>query len=269
MQGNALASKNEVSFPDVIVQPVLWGYHQDLRQADKYKAIVDFDTGKLFSVVSQDYRLIRHETAIAKVEEALIATSDFNEFETCTEFYNDGGRMVRTYRFPNMSFEVVPGDMVCPKLEIVNSYDTSWGFAVVLGGYRVVCENGMVVFEHLFEVRKRHILEIEKLYVRKQVSTALRRFESQFLRWQEWTNRRLTVETFNQVMGAMKFGVKAREEIEVRIEQEAEDFTDNGLPIISLWGFYNVITWFISHKTVSLNHRVDLERRLRSAIAHL
>ena len=69
-------------------------------------------------------------------------------------------------------------------------------------------------------------------------------------------------------MKAMKFGKKATSEIENRAAREAEGFTDNGFPIMSLWIFFNILTWYITHRAVSLNHRVEMERRLRSTLRH-
>ena len=78
----------------------------------------------------------------------------------------------------------------------------------------------------------------------------------------------LTEKIYAKVMKTMKFGKKAMEIIEERPAQEAEDFADNGFPIMNLWIFYNVLTWYITHRAVSLNHRVEMERRLRSAMRH-
>jgi hypothetical protein len=38
------------------------------------------------------------------------------------------------------------------------------------------------------------------------------------------------------------------------------------LPATSLWQFYNVVTWYISHHAASLNHRVELEKQLREIV---
>ena len=67
----------------------------------------------------------------------------------------------------------------------------------------------------------------------------------------------------------MKFGKKAMEEIENQIYQEADGFDRNSVPIMSVWMFFNVLTWYITHKAVSLNHRVDMEKRLRTAMVYL
>ena len=102
----------QISFPEIVEQPVMWGYYRDLHQADKYKALVDPNTRKVFCVVSKEYRLIRHEEAIERIEEAIYEVPELSKYETYTNFYNDGGRMRRTYRFPEISVEIEQGDPV-------------------------------------------------------------------------------------------------------------------------------------------------------------
>ena len=76
----------------------------------------------------------------------------------------------------------------------------------------------------------------------------------------------MTEKNYKKVMKAMKYGKTALKEIEERITREADGFTDNGFPIMNLWIFFNVLTWYITHRAVSLNHRVEMEKRLRSAL---
>lgn len=46
----------------------MWGRYRGLHRADGYKAIVDSNAGKLFSIVSKDYKLITREAAIGRIE---------------------------------------------------------------------------------------------------------------------------------------------------------------------------------------------------------
>ena len=259
----------EISFPEIVEQPVMWGYYRDLHQADRYKAIVDSDTGKVFSIVSNDYKLIRHEEAIERIEQVICEVPDLDEYKTYTRFYNDGGRMRRTYRFPKTSVEIEKGDRINPELHLFNSYDVTWPFIVTLGAFRLVCENGLVVFEKFFIIRKRHVYHIDKLYLEKQVSTALKRFDNQAKQWRKWSKCQLREKSYDQVMKTMEFGKNATEEIEDRVKQEADGFDDNGFPIMSVWIFFNILTWYITYMAVSLNHRVEMEKRLRAAMVHL
>ena len=45
----------ELSFPEITLQPVKWGPELDLHKADRYRAVVDADTGRLFAIVSSGY----------------------------------------------------------------------------------------------------------------------------------------------------------------------------------------------------------------------
>ena len=264
-----IADTEEISFPKVVEQPVMWGYYRDIHQADKYKAIVNPDTGKLFSVVSKDYKIIRHEEAIDQVEKAINETPDLGKYEIETEFYNDGGRMRQKYVFPDISVEIEDGDAVNPELQLFNSYDVTWPFILILGAFRIICTNGLIVGEKYLDIRKRHVFHFDQIDLKKQVSTALNRFNLQTAEWTKWACQQLTEEAHTQVMEAMKFGKKAKEEVAERIDREAKDFDDNDFPIMTLWIFFNILTWFITHRTVSLNHRVEMERRLRAVIGRL
>ena len=258
----------EIVFPEIIQLPVMWGYSRNLHKTDRFKALVDFNTGKLFSIVSKDYKIIRHEEAIEQVEEVIADTSGLGRFEIYTDFYNDGGRMRRTYRFIEKSVEIAKSDEVNPELYLFNSYDVTWPFIVLLGAFRFVCENGLVVGEKFLYLRKRHIYELDTIGLKEEISTALKRFNLQTQEWKTWTNHQLTSKTYRQVMEAMKLGKKATQEIEKRLDHKAKGLDDNDFPIITLWVFYNILTRYITYKAVSLNHRVEMEKRLRAAVKH-
>jgi hypothetical protein len=121
----------ETTFPTIIEESVFWGVHA--KRAKGFKAIVNAKTGKVFSVVSMQYQLVRHEDAIGQVEEALAGPHNLGHHEVATAFYNDGGRMRSTYRFPEIGIEIRPEDFVNPELHLVNSYDLSWPLEILLG----------------------------------------------------------------------------------------------------------------------------------------
>ena len=255
------------SFPEVSEVPVSWG-EINLQRANKYKAIVNPATEKVYSIVSKDYKLIRHEDAVQRIESAINKHPGLSKYRTDTEFYNNGGRMRMIYRFYEKSVEIKKDDTVNPELHLYNSYDITWPFIVLIGAFRFVCANGLVVGDKYLYLRKRHVYDFEQMDIKEQVSTALKRFNLQTNQWKRWTELRLTEKTYTKVMNAMKFGKKSMEEIKERTAREVEGYTDNGFPIMNLWIFYNILTWYITHRAVSLNHRVEMERRLRSAMRH-
>lgn len=103
---------------------------------------------------------------------------------------------------------------------------------------------------------------------KEQVTTALARFENQVKTWRKWGTRALSLETYRKVMKVMEFGKRATEEIERHVNKEVDGFLGDGYPQPTVWIFYNLISWYITHRAVSLNHRVELENRLRRAMDH-
>lgn len=254
-------------FPDVREHPVAWK-DTDYRPAKDFKAIIDARSGKVFSIVSNDYQLIRHEDAISEVEKILRTTKDLNTWEVQTDFYNDGGRMRRKFYFRHCSVEIRNGDSVSPELQLFNSYDTTWPFIVLLGAFRFVCTNGLVVGKKFLCLRKRHVYKMDRIGLREELSTALARFSKQTDEWKKWADQILSETAYQTVMKQMQLGAKATKEIKEKIREEAGAETESGLPLISIWLFYNMLTWYITHKAASLNHQVEMERRLRKAMQH-
>jgi hypothetical protein len=110
-------------FPAVVERPVLWTEEGKVHDAKKYKAIVDEKTGKLFSIVTKEYKLIRHEEAIEVIEQAIGETPGLGGYKVTMDFYNNGGRMLREYVFQDHQLAIQPGDFVKPTLRLFNSYD--------------------------------------------------------------------------------------------------------------------------------------------------
>ena len=163
------------SFPEVSEVPVSWG-EINLQRADQYKAIVNPDTGKVFSIVSKDYKLIRHEDAIQQIESIIRENLELGEFKTTIEFFNGGARMRMIFRFYNKSELIQIDDAVSPELHLFNSYDTTWPLIVLIGAFRYICTNGLVVGEKYLHLRKRHVYHFDDMNLKEQVLTALIRF---------------------------------------------------------------------------------------------
>jgi hypothetical protein len=177
--------------------------------------------------------------------------------------------MRRIYRFPEVSVEIEPEDDVNPELHLFNSYDKTWPFIVLLGAFRMVCTNGLVVGKEFLHLRKRHVFSLDQAALQEEISTALNRFSLQTVEWREWADEPISAAVYARVINDMELGVRAQKEVKERIGQEARDRDHNGVPIMSLWAFFNVLTWFITHRAVSPNHRVEMERRLRAATGYL
>jgi hypothetical protein len=252
------------SFPQVAEQPVRWGKDGKLQRAKDHKAIVDLNTGKVFSIVSNDYKLIRHEEAIEKVERFIHGHNLMSGYVVDTEFYNERGRMRRTYRFPSISVKISKDDTVCLTLHLFNSYDLTWPFIVLVGAFRYVCANGLVIGRKYYQFRKRHIFHLEDVGLEADLDRSIGQFNLQANVWRQWAEIPMSMKAYDRVMRTMQFGRRAAEEIEERIWEDM-GASQAGVPLISLWAFYNVLAWYMTHRAVSLNHRVEMENKLRMA----
>jgi len=257
----------ESPFPAVVMQPVYWGKGPKVFRSGRYQAIVDEKTNKLFSVVSTDYKLVRHEEAIEEIEKAIRATPNLGGFEVTTDFYNDDGRMLREYIFQDHQILIQRGDLIKPKLQLFNSYDITWPFTVILGAYRLLCTNGLVIGEKLFHLKKRHVFHFETLNLVGEISTALKRFSKQAEEWKKWTDVPLSKRACGTILETMALGKNGEDEIHNTMDQEAAGFDGENFPLVSLWIFFNILTGYLTHRAASLNHRVAMEGRLRKAMA--
>jgi hypothetical protein len=255
------------SFPKVSAQSVKWGEGDILKQAESHKAIVDIKTGKVFSIVSKDYKLIRHEEAIEEVEKAIKNHPALENYLVSTVFYNDGGRMRRTYRFPEITANISQNDTVNLELHLFNSYDTTWPFILILGAFRLICSNGLVVGKKFYQFRRRHVFDLAEFAMMNDLSASIRRFHTQGEKWKQLTTIQLTKGIYLKVMETMNLGKKAIDEIQNEALKSAS-LSEEGMPLTTLWIFYNLLTWYISFRAVSLNHRVEMENRLRTAMKY-
>jgi len=265
MQVNLWYPSVEPSFPQVAEKPVRWGKDGKLLRAKDHKAIVDLNTGKVFSIVSNDYRLIRHEQAIEKVERFIHGHNLMSGYVVATEFFNDLGRMRRTYRFSSISVKISKDDAVCLTLHLFNSYDLTWPFIVLVGAFRYVCANGLVISRKYYQFRKRHVFCLEDVALEADLKSSIKKFHLQAQEWSDWAEVPMTMAVYDRVMRSMQLGKNDTEEIEDKLLNGDQPF-EKGPQLVTLWAFYNVLICHISHLIASLNLRVYMENRLRVAM---
>ena len=258
----------ETVFPVVIEEPVSWGQEKTLHKAEHYKALVDHHTGNVFSIVTTDYKVIRHEEAIAFLDIELAKLSDLGRYEARTYLHNNGARMVREYIFPERTVEITKKDVIHPTINLYNSYDQSWSLTILLGAFRLVCKNGLVTGEKFFQLKRRHTRPIEEVQIRKDLSSALKRFNMQTQVWKRWSKKSLSENSYVKVMAIMNLSKQSTNIVLEQLHGESTGYDRDGFPTITLWQFFNILTWYITYQVVSLNQRVEMESRLRKAIVY-
>ena len=109
-----------------------------------------------------------------------------------------------------------------------------------------------------YQFRKRHIFCMEDVGLEEDLNRSFRRFNLQTKEWMSWVEIPMTLTVYDRVMRTMQFGSRATDEIEERLWNSGRAETESP-PSISLWAFYNVLTWYITLRITSLNRRVEME----------
>jgi len=110
-------------------------------------------------VVSKDYALVQHtavlDVASKALEKSKIDPSEVKADLTLTEY---GERMALSLYLPDrFSFDPGDGHLMAMRLECFNSVDASTRFRALMGWFRFVCSNGLVIGVTRVDLRRRHI----------------------------------------------------------------------------------------------------------------
>ena len=130
--------------------------HQDLIVRAPIGADVDFVP---VGVVSKEYKLLQHLDVVDVVVKALevssIAPRDVTAHLEITEY---GERMSLGLLLP-MRYAFDPGDghRMALRLECLNSVEGSTGFRALMGWFRFVCSNGLIIGVTRSDMRRRHV----------------------------------------------------------------------------------------------------------------
>ncbi len=110
-------------------------------------------------VVSKDYALVPHTAVLDVAKKALadakISPDDVKANLQITEY---GERMALSLFLPNKySFDPGDGNAMALRLECLNSVDGSTRFRALMGWFRLVCSNGLIIGVTRSDIRRRHV----------------------------------------------------------------------------------------------------------------
>lgn len=160
-------------------------------------------------VVSKDYALVSQTTvldvATKALDDAKIALADVKAELKITEY---GERMALSLYLPDKySFDPGDGHPMALRLECFNSVDGSTRFRVLMGWFRFVCSNGLIIGVTYSDVRRRHVGDLQIDDVGAVITSGLKESETEkenFERWRKteinldrlvtWVNKDLRLE---------------------------------------------------------------------------
>ena len=123
-----------------------------------HDAIYRKDTGAQLGIVTRKYQLVQHAEAVSFVQ-GVLDEMKLKPEEPKTVLLNEGARMMHTLILPSERFHpkgLEKDDLFDPTITVVNSYDRTRSFGLLLGIKRLTCNNGAFVLEKEFNVRVKH-----------------------------------------------------------------------------------------------------------------
>ena len=249
------------TIPSATYAPVFVG--EDKSQAVQYRAIVNKDEpDQIFSIMTSRYKIVNHSEALQLADEAIARNPEFGESAKKIFLLNEGGKMEVKYTFPEVDVDIDGrGDIVNPQLIIRNSYDGGWKFGIMLGAFRIICSNGLVVGKKIYMLKQFHYENLLLENIAVELEKAMHNFSIQTKIWEKWVDRITTKDEFDDVI--TKLNPSQKESAHIIEEVGKEENLRKGQ--LTLWMLYNIITAMITHQSRSQQKRILMEDKARKA----
>lgn len=212
------------------------------------KCIFNHDRTKLFNVVSTKYAAIDHAHAVDTIASAL--EEAFGEKAECNvRSLASGARIRAEFKLPFINpIEIRKNDLVNLTLVVRNAHDGMWKFSAMLGAFRLVCSNGMMIGQKFGSVSGKHFPQMGR------PDNFAERLKGMIARgallqdvWREWEDTPIKFE-------------QAKEMLEGKFPDKylARVLDSSHFPR-SKWALYNDLTAFATHDTRSVNRRIEFD----------
>lgn len=146
------------------------------------------DEKRILNVCSKDYSLVSNQSLFAPIYENLVTRFGTSMIDVSVKTV-DSKKFYVTMVLNNQPYQIQPGDIVKPTIELANSYDGTLKFSFSIGFYRVICSNGMMGFEKQAMQQQKHFngqADLTKLF------SMLDDVDAQLGRFKKLAERRLT-----------------------------------------------------------------------------
>ena len=139
-------------------------------------------------VVSKDYTLVPH-TAILNIAEQALTSVKIKPIDVKAEIeITDYGERMHLSLYLPENYSIDPGDghRMALRLECLNSVEGSTRFRALMGWFRFVCSNGLIIGVARSDVRRRHIGKSPLEEVTAVLSNGLAELETEKTNFERW-----------------------------------------------------------------------------------
>ncbi len=149
-------------------------------------------------VVSKEYTLVPHQAVLDVAERAFVkARIAFEEVNAELRITEYGERMALSLYLPKrFSFNPGDGHLMDMRLECFNSVDGSTRFRALMGWFRFVCSNGMVIGVTLSDIKRRHVGDLGIHDVEAVLTSGIQESEKEKQNFEQWRKKTITPNSF-------------------------------------------------------------------------
>jgi len=267
---------DDMIFPNT-GERVLFQGVRNVKQIKGWKGIVDRNTDRVFAIVKPGYKISRHEEVIKQMDELC---TQFPEYGIPTRevwMSNHGGRMKTRWTFTDVDFEIGKlsngePDIVHPTVETFASYDTSLAHRTLVGGFRVVCTNGMTVGKILGEYKKKHTMSLDLERAKMVITQGMADYSEAATLWLSYADRNAFMTEIN-CYDALGFNADEKLSVETQIKRKGkvikwddEDKNERNVEI-NAWELLNIYTAEASHRITDITRQTKVNDNIATAFA--
>lgn len=204
-------------------------------------AVIREDTNEPLGIVSKHYGLLEHKAVVDSFRDILKE----HKVEEKIELQKNGARLFATYTFTDTQIKVAEGDLISMTLVAKNSYDSSSSFQIMLGAFRLVCSNGMIIGKQFFKYNQRHFTDNIQIDI-PELKENLVRMTSKFKNSLPIMQRMIDTKMSQDITELLEREVKNKNLPKYLGNAAEESYEKNS--DFSVWGYYNSLTYSISHE---------------------
>ena len=250
----------DVYFPQPILEPVWYG-RRPTHQIPATKAVVDQNNGHVLSVVSNQYKIVRYEDVLIMVNNIINGIDGYGAIQLAPYSLQKGRRFQIQLKFPEMQKSVKKLDNIVPKLDVFTSLDLSSRLTGRFGAFRLICTNGMGVWELFKRYARKHLQSLDLNDLQGTIQEGLKGFEQQVAEWKNWSNTVIPLEYYNDVWQHLPFSDHEKEKIEVLPEVSSRLTLKTALEqkALTVWDMNSILAQWSTHNIKSEIRRINIE----------
>lgn len=226
------------------------------------QCVVDVARNHIIKVHGNQYTLLKNTVAYDMVNQSINNLAYAGHLNTDGMHIKDslvakGGKTIREYIFPNHTVNVGGSD-VHMRIVVINSYDGSANFSLQVGGFRIVCLNGMVTGQKFMNLNQRHSGTIQLGNIANRLQSSVTTFNAIGDYWQKLINMPITRKQSDDVWtkfasrnDAKRPSMTQFNMIEALFESHVRDIGRN------YWAAYNTLTAWATHAEINERNAIN------------